>query len=160
LKGKRIAGRSRWESRRGHGREYHNWIALVKGKLEKFSEEEQSQCACLLERFASITGQPRGPTTSVVWQGGMVIRVLPCGICQNESDSMGVCDMRIIRKCPSCRDDLPFLLHAQEGHVFSPENALISLPLVIISTGTLPFTICLRQQGFTPHDLKANGNFD
>lgn len=34
MKGKGIAGCGRRELRREHRREYHNWVALVKGKLE------------------------------------------------------------------------------------------------------------------------------
>jgi hypothetical protein len=45
MKGKGIAGRGRRELRRGHGREYHNWVALVKGKLENFKRRSKANPA-------------------------------------------------------------------------------------------------------------------
>ena len=56
MKGKGIAGCDRWELRRGHGGKYHNWAALVKGKLVKSvvrnlvqqTEPRQTEGHCLL----------------------------------------------------------------------------------------------------------------
>ena len=63
MKGKEIGGHGRRELRRGHGREYHNWVALVKGKLPKVRRTSNAdRPVCLSECLdCGTSGGPSAP---------------------------------------------------------------------------------------------------